>query len=591
MDDKAYAGTIFVCVAVFVSASAIGLAQLYFAHPAEDAFILFKYAENLARGRGVVYFAGGPRTEGATDFLWLGILSASVAAGIDVALAALLWNALGAALAAGILAREIGRSGAPKSWRILLFLAPLSIPFVAGAPAAYLGFSSLLYQALALVVFLAATEDSGRYVLLVPWLALTLTLFRPDGAFFAAVFVGAAAVDASRRHRTRAFVSSTAAAGFLGIAYFLGRWSYFGELLPLPLYVKSHGVLRGPVADRIRQYMPWLKGIGVQLMWLKSAIGPVPVLAALAIVAAAPPALGEQARPMRHLAIVAALACGVFLAALSAAFQVQNVHFRYQAPVTLLLIFLLTALASRRIALGASPIGRAALLAVTLAPSFLMIIGGARAIAGSIVSGRSYIDVLPSLLATVLHPGRTIALTDAGRLAYWTDTPTIDVAGLNYAPTALRPPSVELLRAIDPDVLLIHPGAAIVGEGFPAGVGDAGYFEIDPAEIERRIAPPYRSVFEHGLERYGVSSNTATVAAAVMLRYLVGQGGEYRIEAVRYQGGYRHLFAFRRSLPEGPAILHALTEATSGREYASYAALKRFPFARRFDAAVDRSEQ
>src|SRR5262245_62093008 len=140
MDDKAYAGTVFICVAVFVSASAIGLAQLYFAHPAEDAFILFKYAENLARGHGIVYFAGGPRTEGATDFLWLGLLSLSVAAGIDVALAALLWNAFGAAVAAGILAREIDRSGAPKPWRNWLLLAPLSIPFVAGAPAAYLGF-------------------------------------------------------------------------------------------------------------------------------------------------------------------------------------------------------------------------------------------------------------------------------------------------------------------------------------------------------------------------------------------------------------------------------------------------------------------
>ena len=76
-----------------------------------------------------------------------------------------------------------------------------------------------------------------------------------------------------------------------------------------------------------------------------------------------------------------------------------------------------------------------------------------------------------------------------------------------------------------------------------------------------------------------------------MLRYLTERGGEYRIEAVRYQGGYRHVLAFRRNLPEGAAILRALTEATSGRGYASYAALKRFPFARRFDVAVDRSEQ
>ena len=39
-----------------------------------------------------------------------------------------------------------------------------------------------------------------------------------------------------------------------------------------------------------------------------------------------------------------------------------------------------------------------------------------------------------------------------------------------------------------------------------------------------------------------------------MLRYLVERGEEYVIEAVRYQGGYRHVFAFRRSLPEAEAI-------------------------------------
>src|SRR5262245_39688473 len=227
MDDRSHSGTVFVCAVVLLSVSAIGLVQLYLAHPAEDAFILVKYAENIARGRGVVYFTGGPRTEGATDFLWLGLLSASVAAGINVALAALLWNALGATLTAGILAREIERSGAARPCRVWLFLVPLSIPFVAGAPAAYLGFSSLLYQALALVVFLAATEQSGRYVLLVPWLAVALTLFRPDGAFLAAVFLGVAACDALRDKQMRGFMISTAGAGALGLAYFLGRWAYF----------------------------------------------------------------------------------------------------------------------------------------------------------------------------------------------------------------------------------------------------------------------------------------------------------------------------------------------------------------------------
>src|ERR1051326_3046250 len=77
-----------VAAAVFAVAFALGVAQLYGAHPAEDAFILFKYAENVAHGDGAVYYVGGPRTEGATDFLWLVLLAATVAARVDVALAA-----------------------------------------------------------------------------------------------------------------------------------------------------------------------------------------------------------------------------------------------------------------------------------------------------------------------------------------------------------------------------------------------------------------------------------------------------------------------------------------------------------------------
>jgi hypothetical protein len=146
---------------VFVGVFAIGLAQLYGAQPAEDAFILFKYAENVARGWGIVYYAGGPRTEGATDFLWLMLLAASVAAGVNVAVAALAWNALGAALAAALLDREIAQSGLDRRWRVLFLVTPLSVLLIAGAPAAYLGFSSLLYQGMVLATFVAATLRGG----------------------------------------------------------------------------------------------------------------------------------------------------------------------------------------------------------------------------------------------------------------------------------------------------------------------------------------------------------------------------------------------------------------------------------------------
>jgi arabinofuranosyltransferase len=571
---------------VFLGVFAIGLAQLYCAHPAEDAFILFKYAENVARGQGIVYYAGGPRTEGATDLLWLMLLAGSVAAGMSVAVAALVWNALGAALCAVLLDREIAQSGLSRRGRLLFLTVPLSLPFVAGAPAAYLGFSSLLYQALVLATFVLTADDRRRFVSAVPWMGLALALFRPDGAFFAAGFVIAAAAAVFRTARWRPFALSTGGAAAVGAAYFVGRWAYFGEPLPLPLYVKSYGVLHGALADLVRHHLPWLKGIGFQFMWLKSLLGPAFLATALAVVVLLPPAPGPAARACLRRSFVAGFASILFLAALSVAFQAQNVHFRYQAPVTLLLLFALGGIAARRIAEAPAPLGRALLFAAVLGALIPSVVGGAGVILADL-RGRSYIDVLPARLATVLHPGRTIALTDAGRLAYWTNSRIIDVPGLNYPPTARRPVSTEQLAAIDPDVLLIHPGASVVGESFEPDEDSPASWQVGADRLERQISPEYRSVFAHGLDDYRATSNTATVAAAVMLRYLVERRNEYAVESVFYQGGYRHLLAYRRDLPEAEAIGAALAESVTGRGYASFAALKGFPRARPFDTEID----
>ena len=71
----------------------IALWVLQTGHLHEDAYILFTYVENLARGEGIVYYAGGPPAEGATDFLWLMILGALRWASVDAGLAAAALNA------------------------------------------------------------------------------------------------------------------------------------------------------------------------------------------------------------------------------------------------------------------------------------------------------------------------------------------------------------------------------------------------------------------------------------------------------------------------------------------------------------------
>ena len=47
----------------------------WFPVPKEDAYILYRYSENLADGHGVVWNVGESPTDGSTDFLWMVILA------------------------------------------------------------------------------------------------------------------------------------------------------------------------------------------------------------------------------------------------------------------------------------------------------------------------------------------------------------------------------------------------------------------------------------------------------------------------------------------------------------------------------------
>lgn len=47
-------------------------------HPAEDAAILYSYSQNLADTGVISYNTNGEKAEGATDFLWMILISAYI---------------------------------------------------------------------------------------------------------------------------------------------------------------------------------------------------------------------------------------------------------------------------------------------------------------------------------------------------------------------------------------------------------------------------------------------------------------------------------------------------------------------------------
>ena len=76
----------------FVTLGFLSIVTLFILHavflavPAEDSFISFRYAKNLAEGYGLVWNIGELPVEGYTNFLWVIICTLGTIAGFDIIL-------------------------------------------------------------------------------------------------------------------------------------------------------------------------------------------------------------------------------------------------------------------------------------------------------------------------------------------------------------------------------------------------------------------------------------------------------------------------------------------------------------------------
>jgi hypothetical protein len=334
---------------------ALGLASLWTGHPDDDAFILFRYARNVAHGDGIVFNVPGPHAEGATDFLWMLGLSGLTALGLDLAIAALFLNTLGAALTAYVLCRTLNTSlmkpARRASWVVLVIAC---VTLLSAATAAYGGFSSMLYAALGLAVLHASLEADKLAIAWVPLAALVLGLFRPDGVFVGAAIVVVGALRARDLGRVRPYATTACAAGALAVGYYMWRSRYFGLPLPLPLYVKSRtGDVEklASMREPLKSLLTRLPGLGANLHWVLvgGAIG------ALAVIALAAHLLHRHVAVETRLRLaIAFLPLAALWGSLCFAYQSQNIDWRFQSMIQLGAIYFavrgVSALLRRRLA-------------------------------------------------------------------------------------------------------------------------------------------------------------------------------------------------------------------------------------------------
>jgi arabinofuranosyltransferase len=212
--------------------------------PSEDAAILMRYSQHLAQGHGIVWNVGEKPVEGATDFLFMGVLAAMAKAGCTLEAASRVVGFLSHLLTVGLV--YLGIRAQTGSSRLLAFCAAAYIGM--GPAVGYIEacFGTPFFALFAALTCYAAirTErntSSRRDSLMFAFSGLFMALIRPEGAFLA-VFMLIAIVFGKGFKESRT-VSFDFALIFLliGGTYFLWRWHYFGYLLPNPFYKKGGG--------------------------------------------------------------------------------------------------------------------------------------------------------------------------------------------------------------------------------------------------------------------------------------------------------------------------------------------------------------
>jgi arabinofuranosyltransferase len=213
-----------VFIAIFAAALVYGIVKTeqFPRCTVDDAFILFRYAENLAEHGELNWNPGENPVEGYTGFTLVMIISAAIKLGISPIAAS---QAIGITFffIGGILILLIlrGFNIGSVTASILYFTTPFMFVH------AWSGLETTLFTTAILFALYAFTL--GRNKLFVSSLLL-LSFTRPEGVLLSALLL------AVYRPLSKPIIAAYLAPC---IAYFLWRWIYYGQLLPNTFYAKA----------------------------------------------------------------------------------------------------------------------------------------------------------------------------------------------------------------------------------------------------------------------------------------------------------------------------------------------------------------
>lgn len=242
-------------LALLVAAGHLGW---FWRHIADDAFISMRYAVNLVSGYGPVYNIG-ERVEGYTSFLWVLLLAAMSALGIDLPTGSVILGALVVLATVAVVARFPSADAPRGTQPVAALLLACSGSFIVwGKSGMETGlFSLLLLSAAALH---AAGQAGPRPAATIGLLSALAAWARPEGVL---LFGTLLARRVWQRRLRDAFVSAIPFVVLVG-GQLVWRYSYYGSLVPNSAQAKigfnTAQVARGAhyLADFCATYWPLL---------------------------------------------------------------------------------------------------------------------------------------------------------------------------------------------------------------------------------------------------------------------------------------------------------------------------------------------
>jgi len=231
--------------------------SLYLSVIAEDAFISFRFAKNLATGNGLVWNAGETPVEGYTNFLWVLISSIILFAGLNLLISSQvigLFASIILLIYLYIFCKKI--LGFDKYTSILpsLFLA-FSGPFATWATSGMETnfFTLFVFASFYHLIFYWKYQKTGSMIFSL-FLIMIATLTRPEGFGIFLILTSFHLYHQFKEPKFNGIRNSIIIILIFYILpiliYFIWRFTYFGYILPLTFYAKTGGTV-----------YQWLRGL------------------------------------------------------------------------------------------------------------------------------------------------------------------------------------------------------------------------------------------------------------------------------------------------------------------------------------------